>query len=138
MPGERLLKRLRRLAAGQPHDVSLSAYTDSVLADLARIYNTRQGSVLIAEDYGLVDFVNLQNTLSPDDLEQLIHNIRDTTQRYEPRLREIQVIAYEKKGDLGVLRFQVTGQLDFGQQKRTLQYDLVLTGDGHAIIETRE
>ncbi len=138
MPGERLLKRLRKLSRGQSHDIPLSDYTDSVLADLARIYNTQKGSVLIAEDYGLMDFANLQNMLSPDEMEQLIRNIHDTTRYYEPRLSEIQVMACEKKGDFGVLRFQVVGQLSFGKQKVSLKYDLVLTGDGRAVIETRE
>ncbi len=63
---------------------------DSVMAHLQRILNTRQGSVQIAEDFGLPDFTDLIDNY-PESIRDLERSIRKMIQRFEPRLSAIQV-----------------------------------------------
>ncbi len=140
MARERLLKRLQRWddMAHPGMELDAAAYTESVLADLARLYNTRQGTVLIDPEYGLMDFTNLHDVLSPNDLEALSRDIRQATSRFEPRLNDVEVEYRPRGGEQGLLRFMVTARLSFRDQSLAMQYDIVLHGDGRVVIETQE
>lgn len=118
MQEERLLRRIiawekdpRRRTREDPKRT-----IDSVREHLQRILNTRQGSVMIGEDYGLPDFAELLRDY-PDSLRDFERSIRMTIQKYEPRLKMVRVRLLPNEEDLLTLRFQVSARL-VGQERR--------------------
>ncbi len=118
MQEERLLRRIiawekdpRRRTREDPKRT-----IDSVREHLQRILNTRQGSVMIGEDYGLPDFAEMLRDY-PDSLRDFERSIRMTIQKYEPRLKMVRVRLLPNEEDLLTLRFQVSARL-VGQERR--------------------
>ena len=62
----------------------------SIQDHLQRILNTRQGNALIAEDFGVPDFTNIMGSF-PDSQRSMERQVRQTIQKYEPRLKGIRV-----------------------------------------------
>lgn len=138
MAEERLLKRIRRWLDPEEAErrrADIGAYTESVLADLANLYNTRRGSVQTSEKYGLPDFANMLNSFAPPSLESIEAMIRETTLLFEPRLADVAVKHVPREGEHGLLRFNVTGHLGFRGNKVPLQFDAVLQGDGSVLVQ---
>ncbi|HEX6929365.1 MAG TPA: type VI secretion system baseplate subunit TssE [Gammaproteobacteria bacterium] len=138
MTEERLLKRIGYWQSPEEAErrrADIGAYTESVFADIANLYNTRRGSVQIGDDYGLPDFANMLNSFTPPGVDSIERVIRETTQRYEPRLRGIGVQHVPREGDAGLLRFNVTGNLVFRGSAVPVQFDAVLQGDGSVALQ---
>lgn len=138
MTEERLLKRIGYWLAAEDAErrrADIGAYTESVFADLANLYNTRRGSVQISDEYGLPDFVNMLNSFTPPAVESIENVIRETTQKFEPRLRDIVVQHVPRDGDEGLLRFNVNGNLVFRDNTVPVQFDAVLQGDGSVALQ---
>lgn len=138
MTEERLLKRIRYWQSPEDAErrrADIGAYTESVFADISNLFNTRRGSVQISEDYGLPDFVNMLNSFAPPAIESIEETIRDTTRRFEPRLRDVSVQHLPRDGDMGLLRFNLTGNLVFRGNTVPVQFDAVLQGDGSVALQ---
>lgn len=134
MAEERLLKRLRRWSAGTGGGIpDVGSYVESVLADVSRLYNTRQGSVPISDRYGLPDISNLLVTLTPPDLERIRDAIEQTTGEFEPRLQDVQVTLPAEEA-LGVLRFMVQGNLLYEKTSLPVRFQVDIEGDGRVSI----
>lgn len=141
MAAERLLKRLRRLGrtgSGAAPAMDINELTLSVLDDLSKLYNTRRGSVLIDGQYGLPDFSNLRSNLSPPECDAMIAAIRETTLRFEPRLRSVKVVFQPPTEEFGVLRFTVSANLAVRQQEVPLRFDVLLQGNGAVLLQLQE
>lgn len=131
MAEDRLLERIRsREAAGggrsEREDPRRAA--DSVLSHLRCILNTRQGNVPIAPDYGLPDTSEFLLS-SADSLRDLERAIRNTIQKYEPRLKGVRVAFVPSEEDALALRFQITGRLE-ADPRRQVTFETVLDTDG--------
>ncbi|HEX7045942.1 MAG TPA: type VI secretion system baseplate subunit TssE [Gammaproteobacteria bacterium] len=138
MTEERLLKRIGYWLSPEDAErrrADIGAYTESVFADLANLYNTRRGSVQISGEYGLPDFVNMLNSFTPPAIESIENVIRETTQKFEPRLRDISVQHVPRDDDEGLLRFNVNGNLVFRDNTVPVQFDAVLQGDGSVALQ---
>jgi len=138
MTEERLLKRIRYWQSPEDAErrrADIGAYTESVFADLSNLFNTRRGSVQISEDYGLPDFVNMLNSFAPPALESIEDVFRDTTRKFEPRLRDVTVQHVPREGDQGLLRFNIIGNLVFRGNAVPVQFDAVLQGDGSVALQ---
>ncbi len=136
MSTERLLKRIRTWSENEDasSEVDLEAFINSVLADLEKVYNTRQGTVVTDEKFGLPDFTSLMNTMSPPEIEDLGDNIEDATMNYDQRIKNA-ISRYQKReDDMGVVRFSITAKLQFRDQLIPLSYDALLQGDGSVSI----
>jgi len=102
MRGERLLERIS--SAGHDQDKRAKSEQEiienSIRTHLARMLNTRQGSVPIALDYGVPDYHSMANRFSTDPHESL-GNIQEgilkAIHKYEPRLKNIKAKFMEKK-----------------------------------------
>ena len=112
MQEERLLQRISRWNKNplQRNREDIKRVIDSVREHLQKILNTRQGSVMIGEEYGLPDFVELLREY-PDSLREFEKSIRSTIQRYEPRLKSVRVRLLPNEEDILTLRFQVSARL---------------------------
>ncbi len=134
MREERLLERLRtwgkepfRRGREEPRRV-----IDSVLRHLRRILNTKQGNVLIAEDYGVPDFSDFLNAL-PDSIRDIEKNIRAAIQKYEPRLTGVRVNFIPQEDDPLSLRFQITARLAM-DAKTQVFIETIVDADGQVEI----
>ncbi|MBW2125727.1 MAG: type VI secretion system baseplate subunit TssE, partial [Deltaproteobacteria bacterium] len=112
MREERLLERIRswkkhpeRRAKEDPKRL-----IDSVLNHLQKILNTRHGTVPIAEDFGIPDFTEFANDY-PNSVRRIERAIRNTIQRYEPRLKAVRVNFLPQEEDLLTLRFQIIAKI---------------------------
>jgi type VI secretion system protein len=107
---------------------------DSVLGHLQRILNTRQGSVPIAEDFGLPDLTELHQDY-PDSLIWFERAIRQTIQKYEPRLKAVRVKFVPYDDDPLSLRFQIVGKLVTEDYKNPVHFESVVGSDGKISIK---
>ena len=138
MATERLLKRVRRWSDSyleEGPEVDVDAMIKSVLDDLSKIYNTRQGTVLLDSNFGLPDFTSLMNTMSPPEIEKLTRAFLLTTTKYEPRLKNLTIRFNKQDGDLGLMRFSVSSKLSFKDQVYPLNFDALLQGDGSVLLQ---
>ncbi len=106
---------------------------DSVLAHLQRILNTRQGNVPIAEDYGVPDFTTLLQGY-PHSLQDFERSIRESIQKYEPRLKAVRVSFIPQEEDILSVRFQITGKLATEDHKDPVFFESVVGSDGRISI----
>jgi type VI secretion system protein len=112
MREERLLDRIR-MGEKEPARrgrEDLGRVNDSVLRHLQRILNTRQGSVPIAEDYGVPEFSEYLQ-LGAGAVRELERVLRATVQKYEPRLKGVRVNFIPDEEEKLLLRFQIVARL---------------------------
>ena len=132
MKDERLLERIRN----QEEDPGRRSTQDkrrlvaSVLKHLQRILNTRQGSVVIAEDFGLPDITNFPSAYSADTLRDLEQAIRQVIMKYEPRLTGLRVgFAPSEENDF-LLRFQIPAKVTVDEEESPVIFETVVDPDG--------
>ncbi len=83
----------------------------AVLYHLKNMLNTRKGSCLTCPDYGLIDFSDLFHDF-PNAIQGIQKSIKDTISKYEPRLKNVNVIPiHEKVMDSLILKFEITAQI---------------------------
>lgn len=63
---------------------------DAILAHLQALLNTRAGESVSAPEFGVVDFADVVHNF-PASMQVLVHSIRATLLRYEPRLRAVTI-----------------------------------------------
>ena len=136
MREDRLLKRLRsweqepqRREKNDPGRV-----LDSVLNHLQRILNTRQGNVPIGPEYGVPDFTDLVQVY-PDGVREFERSIKQTVQKYEPRLSSVRVRFIPPGEDILSLRFQIKGRLAIEGGKDTVSFESTVGPDGRISVK---
>lgn len=87
----------------------------------------------IAEDYGVPDFTTLLEGY-PNSLRAFERSIRETIQKYEPRLKGVRVSFISSDEDLLSLRFQITGKLETEAHKDPVFFESVVGSDGKISI----
>jgi type VI secretion system protein len=107
---------------------------DSVMTHLQRILNTRQGSVQIADDFGLPDFTYLIDNY-PESIMDLERSIRRMVQKYEPRLTSIQVNFIPQEDEKLSLDFQITAELRAGDEKLPVRFDSQMESSGKVNVK---
>ena len=125
MAGHTLLKRIRHPEyAIARRVVSDSETRDSVLMHLRHICTTWQGSMLTCPDYGLVDVSELIHAF-PDAIAMMAKAIRNSIQKYEPRLTGVLIKHVPSEtGDL-TLRFEISAQL-VGDGRSRVKFETAL------------
>lgn len=106
---------------------------DSIIRHLERILNTRRGSVQIGEDYGIPDVSDLTSGL-PDTLRDLERMIRNTIQKYEPRLKAVRVKFIPQEENMLAVSFQIVARLILEEEKDPVVFDSVMDSDGKVTI----
>lgn len=87
----------------------------------------------IAEDYGVPDFTSLLEGY-PISLRDFERSIRETIQKYEPRLKGVRVSFIASDEDLLSLSFQITGKLATEDHKDPVFFESVIGSDGKISI----
>ncbi|WP_368087279.1 type VI secretion system baseplate subunit TssE [Marinobacter sp. AC-23] len=98
---------------------------DSIKRHLVRLLNAHPGNSACVPELGLLDFNDA--TLGTHDLSiQIRSAIRQCIERYEPRVKRVDVVALPQGPDPLQLRFQVTVYLNAGAKDDKTTIDLLL------------
>jgi type VI secretion system protein len=62
----------------------------SIIGNLGRLFNTRRGTLLHVPEFGLPDITNVSRA-APSEVESIRRAIRESAERFEPRLRRVRV-----------------------------------------------
>jgi len=127
-----LLERLNRAAReGGERTVKedRGAVMRSVLLNLQRILNTRQGSAAAQNDLGVPSPHELLIGF-PSSLDQAQRAVKQCIQRYEPRLVNV-VVSIDKEDDQKqAIAFSVTAQLAGGDRRDPVTFHTAISPDG--------
>lgn len=107
----------------------------SIQEHLQRILNTRQGNAPIAEDYGVPDFTHFMNVFS-DSKRSMERRVRQTIQKYEPRLKGIRVGFFPREDDPLTLSFQITARLVLENHKDPVSFESQVDSSGHVRLKS--
>jgi len=138
MHEKRLLERIRDFEKDQDRrgEIDPSILLNSVLAHLRRMLNTKQGSVPIAEDYGLADITDMPGSFSPDNLAEIEDKITKVILKYDPRLADIHVEFSDKQDDSLALRFKISGKVNADDLNMPVLFESVVEPTGKISIST--
>ncbi len=114
-------------------DVDPSQVAASVARHLTRMLNVRQGSVAILPDYGMPDFNDMAAQF-PDGLNAVRRAIRDSIERYEPRLRRVSVKHVVNEDDPLDLRFRVSASLIVGEREQPVAFRTLIGHSGQVQV----
>jgi type VI secretion system protein len=121
------LTRLKRRAQGQPD----LAQVASIVGHLQGLLNTRQGNSALDPQYGLPDFTDTFYML-PRGASALCDGVARAIERYEPRLRNVEVqLRGMEKGD-AFLRFVIRAEL--AESGAPVQFDSTMTPGGRVLV----
>lgn len=125
--GSRLFERLS--APEQPGDqgweADIADTIESIKRHLVDLLNSHPGHSECAPELGLLDFNDA--TIGVLDLELNIQRaIRHCIERFEPRVRRVDVESLPRDGDPLQLRFQVHATLEIGRDSAEATIDLLL------------
>ena len=115
MAGLRFLERLRmrqrepeRRVAATLEDV-LQSVTDYV----SKILNTRKGSSVLDEEFGISDFTNAGLAFSREDIPRVEQEIATFIERCEPRLKHVVVRFTPNEGSPLQMTFSLNAELSY-------------------------
>ncbi|MEG1610197.1 MAG: type VI secretion system baseplate subunit TssE [Bilophila sp.] len=120
MPGIRFLERLRATQSS-PDSRDLDDAQDvlaSVVAHIANILNTRQGSTLLDEELGIPDFTSMGMQFTNDDIPRIERSIALLLARYEPRLADVQVRLEPESNAASQMIFVLNARLNVSEIER--------------------
>ncbi len=121
-----------RFADGQPiGNVSFeNQQVQSIQDHVSRLLNSRRGMVPYLPDYGLPDIQEMYQA-APNSVTFLGKEIKATLERYEPRLRRVEVIAQPSTSEDFRISFLIRGEVARGSRVR---FFTVFTPAGNARV----
>jgi len=107
---------------------------ESVLIHLQKMLNTRHGFSETLEDYGLPDMVDLfqEAAQARSVMEKAIRN---TIEKYEPRLRNVRVQTVRNEDDQLSLRFEIKAELVTSEERAAVLFETYLDTTGEVKVE---
>jgi len=106
----------------------------SVLRNLANLLNTRTGSAPAQMDLGMPSPSEITHS-TPNAVNLMLRNLRECIEKYEPRLRDIEITHVESPEEVLCLRFQVTARIA-NRDGATVSFDTVVNPGGHVRVQT--
>jgi type VI secretion system protein len=137
MREHRLLDRIRLMDKNPQRRITEepAQMIRSIQQHLQRILNTRQGSAPIAEDFGVPDFTNFTSAF-PDSQRGMERMLRQTIQKYEPRLKGIRVGFFMQEDDPLTISFQITARLVLKDHKDPVSFESRVDSSGHVRLKS--
>lgn len=130
----RLLERIRNMARtpAERRETDDKSIQDSILQHLIRLLNTRQGSSMLAPDYGMPDLSALWTSETGDSMRRIEDILTHVVSRYEPRLRDVSVRFLRDRKEPSQLSFALTATMAIPElrDERTMYLQTVLTPSG--------
>jgi type VI secretion system protein len=127
-----LLERLADPRIDRPLTITENTQqlADSILRHLQRMLNTRQGHVLTQPEYGIPDVTEFIQTL-PDMVNEVRSAIRNSIEKFEPRLRNVEVSFVPSEGAGLSLRFEITAELVTEKEDASVWFETSVSPSGH-------
>ena len=116
------------------HVTQAEALTQSIVAHLQRILNTRQGSVPIDTEFGVPDFTNLAGSFAVGQTTQIIENMTRMIARYEPRLKSPRIQVVEGAQEVLSLSFSLEGLVEIDNRDIPINLATRVSSDGHVSL----
>jgi type VI secretion system protein len=107
---------------------------ESVLINLRRVLNSRNGIAPIDLDYGIPDLVDAIHNL-PDATADIRKAIKTAIERYEPRLRRVAVKAVENAADPLALHFEITAEVISEEEKASVWIETRVDSSGYVEVK---
>ena len=129
----RLLKRIRsweEAGVVSAADVDVVEIMESMRDDLEKLLNTRRGSVLIDQDYGLPDFTHLRNSYQAPDIGEIEQYLVVLIRKYEPRLASVTLESQQPGRSASDVSFVVNAILNHKKQDLNFVATIKLNEDG--------
>lgn len=137
MPRERsLLERIRSPepeAARTIHE-NTGRMAESVMANLRRLLNSRQGISPIQSDYGIPDLCDVAHNF-PEAIGGMRKAIKAAIEKYEPRLRRVTVKHVEAPNDVFALRFEITAELITEEERASVWIETRIDSSGEVELK---
>lgn len=95
----------------------------SIRSHLSRLFNTRQGNLPHLPDYGLPDIAMYYEGL-PHSVSELTRLMKQGIEKYEPRLRDVEVKHKQEKGKEHIIHVTISGYLNNGENAHYSTYFL--------------
>jgi len=111
-------------------DEDTVAQLRSILRNLSRILNARVGNAPAQMDFGIPSPSEIAQGY-PESLATMQKTIRQCIERYEPRLKGVQVMQIESDDIRLAVRFQVTAKLATAKDGRQVSFDTMMDPSGH-------
>ena len=130
---QRLLKRFSQWEDSMEvssDEVDTNALMESIKDDLEKLYNTKRGTVLIDDNFGLPDFSQMLNGYAAPDVGFILQQLHLQTRQYEPRLHAVHVNYVEQKKYPGKLQFNISAMLKVKEQEIPFNVSALLSDDG--------
>jgi type VI secretion system lysozyme-related protein len=126
-----LFERLSGEAVGRDMRLTEASLAESILNHIAKLLQTRQGTVLCLPDYGLPD-LNDANASRYDSINRICRHVEWVINSYEPRLTNVRVTHDSEVAGALSLAFRITGmmQVDGLVSALTIGVDVL----GHASL----
>lgn len=106
---------------------------DSVLRHLRKMLNTRQGHSLTQPEYGMPDVTEFIQNL-PEMVDVVQRGIRNSIEKFEPRLREVTVTYVPSQDIAASLRFEITAELATDRDEASVWFETAVTPTGQIEI----
>jgi len=106
----------------------------SVLRNLTSLLNTRTGSAPAQMDLGMPAPSEITHS-TPNAVNMMLRNLRACIEKYEPRLRDVEITHVESPDEVLSLRFQVTARIA-SRDGLTVSFDTVVNPGGHVRVQT--
>ena len=133
----RLLKRIKHWEESgtiSASEIDINEMMESVRDDLEKLFNTRRGTVLIDDDYGLPDFTHLMNGYSAPDVGEIERNLLALVRQYETRLSAVN-LSYQEPGKSSMgLRFMLSAMFHHKNQDSNLATTIQFNDNGSVSV----
>lgn len=131
-----LLERLADPRADRPLTVNENTelLAESVLKHLQRMLNTRQGHVLVQPEYGMPDVTEFVQTL-PEMVNAVQKAIKNSIQKFEPRLRNPTITFVPAEFYQTELRFEITAELVTQKEEASVFFETEVSPSGEIRIK---
>lgn len=132
-----LFERLRRPQGGNARSLQEdhNALLASIVRNLERILNTRSGQAPAQMDFGIPPPSEIAQGY-PESIGQIQKVLRQCIEKYEPRLRDVQIMQLESDDNRLVVRFQVSARLATSSDQRQIRFDTLIDPSGHIEMTT--
>ncbi len=131
MREERLLERLRATEANpdRRETQDTNRLINSILNHIQRILNTRQGSTLMAEDYGIPDFTDMSGVYQSEAMRAIERSIKEVIIKYEPRLEKVSIGFLPEEDDILAMHLKISALIR-DQNDMPVEFNTIISGDG--------
>jgi type VI secretion system protein len=96
--------------------------------------NTRQGHTLTLPEYGMPDITSFRHAL-PEAVSAMENDIKNSIDKYEPRLRNVSVSQVPLPDGEMILRFEVTGELVTAREEASVLFETSINPSGYIEIK---